>query len=96
MDDSKTITISCNEGKPIVLEATNRKLNAKEIYDFLQFSRGDTYNYQVCSCSSSKDDLVLNKLHDLLKSITDQLLTIEIEESDQEMKDTFSKSITNE
>ena len=84
------ITISDSEKKIVIVE-NNRKINAMDIYDLLDFSIGDTYDYNVISCSSPKDTKVLEKLKELLKKITDQFSDIRLEENDVDMKEDLKR-----
>lgn len=97
MIESKDIIISMRGSEQnIVIEKNDRKINAKNIYDFLDFSIDDTYKYDVIPCDSPKDTKVLEKLRDLLKSITDQFSDIHLEEKDVEMKEELNGILQSE
>lgn len=92
MDVSREILITMSDSeKKIVIAENNRIINAMDIYDFLDFSIGDTYDYNVMPCSSPKDTKVLEKLKELLKNITDHFSDIHLEEKDVEMKDDLKR-----
>lgn len=97
MTETREIVISMHDlEQKIVIDENNRKINAKNIYDFLEFSIGDTYNYNIKPCDAPKDTKVLEKLRDLLKSITDQFSDIHLEEKDAEMKEDLNRILQSE
>ena len=53
----------------------NRSLNAKDIYDLLDYRSGDTYVYEEIQIDA-KDKLVLEKLKEFFESITNQITGI--------------------
>lgn len=78
------------EIKKIQINNEKYSLNGKEIYEFIDYSVGDVYTYGKIE-ADGKDILVLNKLLELFKSITDQVSAIKILENDQEMKDELNQ-----
>ncbi len=90
MDNNKTITISCQETTSIVLYENNRKLNAGDIYYLFDYKPGDKFCYRISPDLSPKDTQVLEKIRELLQSITDQLSDISLDEKDAAMKNEYN------
>ena len=84
MDENKNIIISVTGTNKYVIPGNDRKLNAKSIYDVLDYSEGDKYTYVDINIDG-KDGLVLTEIKTLLKSITDQVSQITFEEKDLEL-----------
>lgn len=61
----------------------NRALNAKNIYDLLDYNLGDTYKYEEIQ-QEGKEKLVLEKLKELFESITGQITNIVLSLNDDE------------
>ena len=95
MDNNKTITISCKETINIILNENNRKLNAGDIYNLFDYKPGDKFCYHISPGLSPKDTQVLEKIRDLLKSITDQLSDISLDEKDAEMKSEYNHFLSD-
>ena len=64
----------------------SRSLNARKIYDLLDYSVGDNYSYEDIG-DYGKESLVLNKLKDLFESITDQICNSVLSENDSALKE---------
>ena len=63
-----------------------RIINAKEIYDLLDYNLGDTYSYEEIDVDG-KNKLILDKLQELFKSITDEISELQIPDKDTDMKE---------
>lgn len=61
-------------------------LNAKKIYNLLDYKKGDTYTYKEI-ISKDKDKLVLEQLKLLFESITEQITKITTVETDKDLED---------
>lgn len=90
MNEAKDIIISVTGKENFIIDKDSMKLNAKQIFDFLDYSIGDTYEYDEIY-EEGKDALVLKKIKDLLKDITDQITEIKLEENDATMKSSFDE-----
>lgn len=90
MNESKDIVISVTGKENFIIHKDSMKLYAKQIFDFLDYSVGDTYEYDKIS-EEGKVALVLKKMKDLLKDITDQITEIKLEENDAAMKSSFDE-----
>lgn len=51
----------------------NNSLNAKALYDLLDYKLGDRYEYKEIN-AEGKDKLILEKLKELLESITNEIV----------------------
>lgn len=58
----------------------NKTLNAKDIYDLLDFKLGDTYVYEKIEYEG-KEKNVLNELEKLLKTITDKISGVNVSDN---------------
>ena len=67
-----------NNDKECVIK--NKTLNAKDIYDLLDFKLGDTYVYEKIEYEG-KEKNVLNELEKLIKTITDKISGVNISDN---------------
>lgn len=86
MNDQKDIIISITDSEDYIIRNNNRLLSAKSIYDLLKYSEGDSYSYEEIA-AEGKDKLVLLKVKDLLKSITDEIVKISITVQDNDLEE---------
>ena len=86
MNEQKDIIISITDSEDYIIRNNNRLLSAKSIYDLLKYSEGDSYSYEEIT-AEGKDKLVLLKVKDLLKSITDEIVKISITVQDNDLEE---------
>lgn len=86
MNEQKDIIISITDSDDYIISNSSRLLSAKSIYDLLKYSDGDSYSYEEIT-ADGKDKVVLLKLKDLLKSITDEIVKIDLQVQDKDLKD---------
>ena len=84
--DDEFILISINEGEPYKISTKERILSAEEIYNLLDYSIGDKYSYEEIKIEG-KDGVVINKIKDLFKTITDKAENISVSENDKDLKE---------
>ena len=92
--DQNDFIISINDDEKYKISKENRTLNAKNIYDILDYSLGDTYTYDKIEYSG-KDAIVLNKIKELFEEITNKIVEISISENDSSLKNKLN-NINNE
>lgn len=80
------ILISINEGEPYKISTKERILSAEAIYNLLDYSIGDKYSYEEIKIEG-KDGVVINKIKDLFKTITDKAENISVSENDKDLKE---------
>lgn len=79
------IVISIDK-KSFAINMDIRIINAKDIYDLLDYNLGDTYSYEEIDVDG-KNKLILDKLQELFKSITDEISELQIPDKDTDMKE---------
>lgn len=79
------IVISIDK-KSFAINMDIRIINAKDIYDLLDYNLGDTYSYEEID-ADGKNKLILDKLQELFKSITDEISELQIPDKDTDMKE---------
>ena len=79
------IVISIDK-KSFAINMDIRTINAKDIYDLLDYNLGDTYSYEEIDVDG-KNKLILDKLQELFKSITDEISELQIPDKDTDMKE---------
>lgn len=72
--------------KSFAINMDIRIINAKDIYDLLDYNLGDTYSYEEID-ADGKNKLILDKLQELFKSITDEISELQIPDKDTDMKE---------
>lgn len=72
MFDSKDIKIFINNEEKLIIRSGARKLNANDLYNLLDYGKGDFYSVKVIN-SGNVDKKVIDFFADLLKEITDKL-----------------------
>ena len=70
------------------------QFNAKDIYDLLDYNIGDTYSYEEIDVDG-KNKLMLDKLQELFKNITNEISELQIPDKDADMKEKI-KTIEND
>lgn len=86
MNKQKDIIISITDSDDYIISSNNRLLSAKSIYDLLKYSYGDSYMYEEI-IADGKDKIVLLKVQELLKSITDEIVKISTQVQDKDLED---------
>lgn len=79
------IVISIDK-KSFAINMDARIINAKEIYDLLDYNIGDTYSYEEIDVDG-KNKLMLDKLQELFKNITNEISELQIPYKDADMKE---------
>ncbi len=92
--DQNHFIINVNGNEKFKISKENRTLNAKDIYDILDYSLGDTYTYDEIK-NVGKDALVLSKIKDLFEQITNKIIEISFSENDTSLKNKLD-NINNE
>ncbi|WP_033162843.1 hypothetical protein [Sharpea azabuensis] len=92
--DQNHFIISVNGNEKFKISKEIRTLNAKDIYDILDYSLGDTYTYDEIE-NVGKDALVLSKIKDLFEQITNKIIEISFSENDTSLKNKLD-NINNE
>lgn len=87
------IVVSINENS-LPINMNTRIINAKEIYDLLDYNLGDTYSYEEIDVDG-KNKLILDKLQELFKNITNEISELQIPDKDADMKEKI-KTIEND
>lgn len=79
------IVISIDK-KSFAINMDIRIINAKDIYDLLDYNIGDTYSYEEIDVDG-KNKLMLDKLQELFKNITNEISELQITDKDTDMKE---------
>ena len=87
------IVISIDK-KSFAINMDTRIINAKDIYDLLDYNIGDTYSYEEIDVDG-KNRLMLDKLQELFKNITNEISELQIPDKDADMKEKI-KTIEND
>lgn len=72
MEENKDIILQCNYNESIIIKSDERKIEAEDIFNFLDYSKGDTYSISIIN-EKGQDSQVVNFFYDLLKEITTKL-----------------------
>ena len=80
MNDNKEIEIHVNEEIRHKILADDRKINAQEIYDILDYAIGDKYSVRLENLDG-KDPDVLKFFFDLISEIIDSINDVIIEDA---------------
>lgn len=72
MEPSREISVMLNEHKVITIGKTNRSIKANDIYELLDYKRGDIYTVEGVN-EDNLDVPVLQFFIDLFKDITERL-----------------------
>lgn len=94
MQLNKDINISINEGKSIVIPKNNRIIKADDLFDLLDFSRGDKYNVEVEN-EENLDGPVLLFFEKLITDITKKLNKIPKSSEDEFLEHQENINVTN-
>lgn len=72
MEENKDIILRCNDNESIIIKSDERKIEAEDIYKFLDYSKGDTYSISIIN-EKEQDSQVVDFFYDLLLAITTKL-----------------------
>lgn len=75
IDDDKSISIKKDGIEKIRMSVDKRQINAKDLYDLFDYSKGTTYDIELDN-PNQLDKLALNEFISLLNTIKDQLETL--------------------
>lgn len=72
MEENKDIILRCNDNESIIIKSNERKIEAKDIFKLLDYSKGDTYTITKIN-EKNCDTQVVEFFYDLLIDITTKL-----------------------
>lgn len=72
IDNNKDIYVRRDSEDCLVLPSNKRQINAKDIYDLFDYSKGTTYEIELIN-PEQQDKLVLDEFFSLLNEIKEQL-----------------------
>ncbi|MBQ6253019.1 hypothetical protein [Ruminococcus sp.] len=81
MKENKDISILRDDTELISISKDNRTIKADEIFKLFDYNSGDTYEIQKEN-EKSLDEPVLNFFYDLIKEISDQIISYKDEEDE--------------
>lgn len=73
----------------------NNSLNAKALYDLLGYESSDQYEYKEIN-AEGKDKLILEKLKELLESITTEIVDIDMTSEEEDVIDKINNIEEND
>lgn len=72
MDENKDIIININDIEKIKIEFNSRSIKADDIFNLLNYNKGDTYTYEILN-ENNYDAPVIEFFKNLLYEITSKL-----------------------
>lgn len=81
MKENKDISILRDDIELISISKDNRTIKADEIFKLFDYNSGDTYEIQTEN-EKSLDEPVLNFFYELIKEISDQIISYKDEEDE--------------
>lgn len=72
MDENKDIIIKINDIEKIKIEFNSRSINADDIFNLLNYNKGDIYTYEILN-ENNYDAPVIEFFENLLYEITSKL-----------------------
>lgn len=91
MNKNKDIEISINGIEKIMIRKDNRKIQANEIFELFNYSKGDTFKCEMVN-DKDYDVPVLKFFYELLNEIVIKLNTDEIQDIKNDLNITESES----
>lgn len=82
--ENQDICIKVNSEEKLTIKNDNRSLNGKSIYDILDYSRGDTYIFNINTPEGKNLDAI-NVLKELFEEIVNGITSLEVQAEDQEL-----------
>lgn len=97
IDADIVIKVNSKEGDSYADEYVikNNSLNAKALYDLLDYKLGDRYEYKEIN-AEGKDKLILEKLKELLESITTEIVDIDMTSEEEDVIDKINNIEEND
>lgn len=83
MNDDKSINIFCNDDLKKTIKENDREISAEEIYDILDYKRGDSYNI-ITENEKVIDKPVLSFFQELFENISVRINDLNKSEVDDE------------
>ena len=83
MDESKNILVKVNNDVKLTILATNREINATDVFEIFKFEIGNKYIIEKEN-KNNIDPMVLQYFFDLFDNIAKQLNNISIDDIEQE------------
>lgn len=72
MEENKDIILRSNYNESIIIKSDERKIEAEDIFKFLDYSKGDTYSISIIN-EKGQDSQVVDFFYDLLLTITTKI-----------------------
>jgi hypothetical protein len=91
LKSNEDIEVMVDEIELITIEAENRIINAKKIYDILDYKKGMNIVFDIIE--DGKDKKVVEKLKELLEDIVKELKEISILDDDEDFENKVKECI---
>lgn len=91
LKSNEDIEVMVDEIELITIEAENRIINAKKIYDILDYKKGMNIVFDIIE--DGKDKKVVEKLKELLEDIVNELKEISILDDDEDFENKVKECI---
>ena len=91
LKSNEDIEVMVGEIKLVTIEAENRIINAKKIYDILDYKKGMNIVFDIIE--DGKDKKVVEKLKELLEDIVNELKEISILDDDEDFENKVKECI---
>ncbi len=91
LKSNEDIEVMVDEIELITIEAENRMINAKKIYDILDYKKGMNIVFDIIE--DGKDKKVVEKLKELLEDIVNELKEISILDDDEDFENKVKECI---
>ena len=91
LKSNEDIEVMVDEIELITIEAENRMINAKKIYDILDYKKGMNIVFDIIE--DGKDKKVVEKLKELLEDIVKELKEISILDDDEDFENKVKECI---
>lgn len=91
LKSNEDIEVMVDEIELVTIEAENRIINAKKIYDILDYKKGMNIVFDIIE--DGKDKKVVEKLKELLEDIVKELKEISILDDDEDFENKVKECI---
>ena len=91
LKSNEDIEVMVDEIELVTIEAENRIINAKKIYDILDYKKGMNIVFDIIE--DGKDKKVVEKLKELLEDIVNELKEISILDDDEDFENKVKECI---
>lgn len=91
LKSNEDIEVMVGEIELVTIEAENRIINAKKIYDILDYKKGMNIVFDIIE--DGKDKKVVEKLKELLEDIVNELKEISILDDDEDFENKVKECI---